>query len=267
MPPKVYAIIGADDGILIGGVSMDSRSWLQPQAINLSEIQKPMTVVSGVNSVGTVTTVHGREATACEGWPTADLNQNFRAEFPLAISQVPWELQPRPVQWLDADVVSVYKDHLVTWLAEQGIPDPNPFIHTLIRVDLDGDGADEVVLNASNLSAGVVGTRVVAGDYSVVVVRKVRGNEVLTIPLQIQIYLEDEENPPRFYHLNNVFDLNGDRVYEIIFDELKFQLNQTYVYTLDGETPKLVLLAPCRAFNASGTINAIPTATPLPSPD
>jgi hypothetical protein len=264
-PPKVYAFVGADDGILLGGVDIASKTWVQAQEINIAEIQKPLDIFAVVNRLGTITTLDPQPASACSGWPAAHVPQAYAIDFPLAVSQVPWTLQPRPVQWLDDEVVSVYRDQLVEWLVEQGVVNPTPFIHALVRVDLDGDGADEVIVNASNLSAGVKGTKVSAGDYSMVVVRKLRGNEVITIPLQAKIYLEAQDTPSTFYHLNNVFDLNGDGAFEIILDSLTFQLNQTAIYSLSGEEPVLALFAPCRAFDAAETVSSIPTATPIPS--
>jgi len=74
-----------------------------------------------------------------------------------------------------------YQQIVQDWLKEAGIGDPQPALLHIYRVDLEGDGVDEIFISATRLDDSQHTTR--KGDYSIVLMRKVGGNETVTVPL------------------------------------------------------------------------------------
>ncbi|HET9906580.1 MAG TPA: hypothetical protein VFQ23_08060, partial [Anaerolineales bacterium] len=77
----------------------------------------------------------------------------------------------RPVQDIAQDS-GPYEQYLQEWLLLQGIQSPELVIENILRVDLEGDGVDEVILVATNIEDSMGGLHVAgAGKYSVVLMR------------------------------------------------------------------------------------------------
>lgn len=125
----------------------------------------------------------------------------------------------RPVEEISVDT-PLYLDAVAEWLSLQEIPAPTVKITRIVRVDLEGDGTDEVLISASYFLEET-GHMVVAGDYSLVLMRKVVGGQVYTVPLAQEVYYGNTPilRFPSTYYLDNVFDLNGDGRYEVIVAE------------------------------------------------
>ena len=65
-------------------------------------------------------------------------------------------------------------------------------ISQILRVDIEGDGTDEALVSASHF-ADPTGHGVADGDYSLVIMRKVMGDTVETIPILADYYHQDLE--------------------------------------------------------------------------
>jgi len=109
-----------------------------------------------------------------------------------------------------------YRAALSQWLAAHGIDDEAPIIAQLLLVDLDGDGTNEVLLAAERHRGSITSTR--AGDYAVLLLRRLRDQKVVTTPLRADLYPEDciAECAPARYRLVSVLDVNGDGRLEMI---------------------------------------------------
>ena len=83
--------------------------------------------------------------------------------------------RPGPVTVLDPTAPE-YRDAAAQVLAELGADAQDPAVRQVVRVDLDGDGTDEVLVRAE--VADRASLRPVAGDYSVVFVRRLVGGTV-----------------------------------------------------------------------------------------
>jgi len=128
-----------------------------------------------------------------------------------------------------------YVDVVNKWLIAQGLTAPEVKIQQVVRVDLEGDGPAEVLISAARFKE-TSGHMTELGDYSVVLLRKVAGNNVITIPLVSEVYLNPQADLtfPKTYSLVSVVDLNGDRIAEIVVDmayweglgAMIFQVNQ-----------------------------------------
>ncbi|MBO4318148.1 MAG: hypothetical protein J5855_07730 [Mailhella sp.] len=150
-------------------------------------------------------------------------------------SERSWDPMPRSAKSLGT-ANPAYRSAVKDYLASAGLPDADPDIMQIFRVDLEGDGADEVLICAQNivkggcdfiswqpdkpLSSGT-GTPGLAkaGSYSVVLLRKVSGNSVVTIPLDLTLITDVEKAETTVPCLHKIYcfaDLNGDGVMEIL---------------------------------------------------
>ena len=115
----------------------------------------------------------------------------------------------------------------------------------VFRVDLEGDGSDEIFISATRLDESQHTTK--AGDYSVILMRKVVGNEVVTTLVTGDVYdsKEPEITYPRTYSLANFIDLNQDGVLEVVVSFLKWEGFGASVYQVNGQDMVQTLSAGC----------------------
>jgi hypothetical protein len=118
-------------------------------------------------------------------------------------------------------------------------------------VDLEGDGVNEVLLSASYFKEKSFSFYTETGDYSVVLMRKVTGNTVVTVPLVKEYYVstdpELEMSYPNTYTLAEAVDLNGDGTLEVVVDVRRWEGWGAIVYRVDGQNVREVLRAICSA--------------------
>jgi len=101
------------------------------------------------------------------------------------------------------------------------------------RIDLEGDGVDEVVVSATRLKDGGHIPPVAAGDYSVVVVRKLVAGTVVTLPLVGEYYRQAQELAyPSTHVLATVLDVNGDGTQEIVVQSTLWEGTATAIYAV-----------------------------------
>ncbi|HSP77928.1 MAG TPA: hypothetical protein VLQ93_05340, partial [Myxococcaceae bacterium] len=65
----------------------------------------------------------------------------------------------------------LYRESVAAWLRARGIDEPEVNLTQLLRVDLEGDGVEEVLIAANHMAG--LGTLARAGDYGLVLLRKV----------------------------------------------------------------------------------------------
>ena len=101
----------------------------------------------------------------------------------------PWNALPRKVQILDA-TQQVYVDAASDFLKTKGIEKPKVKIDNIIRVDLDGDGEEEVFISATNYFEKYEGApmRSPAGSYSMVLLRRLVAGKVETQLVEGEFY-------------------------------------------------------------------------------
>ena len=156
----------------------------------------------------------------------------------------------RPVQNIAHDS-GPYEQYLQEWLLLQGIQSPELVIKNILRVDLEGDGVDEVILVATNISDSMGDLHVAgAGKYSVVLMRKVIGAQVYTVPLVADIYYNTPPsmNYPIIYDVDHIYDLNGDGKLEIILSGQWWEGGGLFVHEVYGLNVPSVLDLHCGIF-------------------
>ena len=153
-----------------------------------------------------------------------------------------WDITKRDVTELSADG-EFYQQAVIDWLKTQGVDEPQPGVLQIFRVDLEGDSTDEIFISATHLDESQHMTY--SGDYSIVLMRKVVGNDVVTLPVVWDVYLSQEAEMtfPITYTLANFIDLNQDGVLEVVVDIQKWEGDEAIVYQIDGQRITEVLRA------------------------
>lgn len=129
----------------------------------------------------------------------------------------------------------IYRQAVLDWLAKQGVADPQVGSLRIFRVDLENDGSDEIFLSATRLDDSQHTTK--AGDYSIVLMRKIMGDDVMTIPFMADVYSsrETEITFPRTYSLANFIELNQDGILEVVVAFEKWEGFGAIVFQVDGQ--------------------------------
>lgn len=137
-----------------------------------------------------------------------------------------WELFPRfSVPIIASDE---HRDAVSEALVGDGLDSPDVDVREATRVDLEGDGVDEVIIEATFGGDPLIASAV--GDYSIVLLRQIGvDGEVVNTPLAVistsraeadeaGVYEETElaAVPKAHYSVADVVDLNGDGTFEIV---------------------------------------------------
>jgi hypothetical protein len=128
-----------------------------------------------------------------------------------------------------------YQKVVLDRLRQEGISAPEMGVMHIFRVDLEGDGVDEIFISATHLDESRHTTR--SGDYSIVLMRKVVGNAAVTLPIAGDVYhsQELEITYPRTYSLANFIDLNRDGVLEVVIDFQQWENVGALIYQVNGQ--------------------------------
>jgi hypothetical protein len=156
-----------------------------------------------------------------------------------------WPALRRPQQEIPLED-AMSQRAVADWLADHGMASPVVRLTRVLHVDVDGNGVDEAFISAS-LFADPTGHLTQAGDYSVVLMRKAVGEEVMTTPLVGEYY--DSAEPvltfPFTYSLEHVLDLNGDGTLEVVVGVQGWEESGAQVYEIDDLDVTQVLAAQC----------------------
>jgi hypothetical protein len=137
----------------------------------------------------------------------------------------PWNALPQKPRIADT-TQQVYIDAVRDFLNTKGIKEPKVNIDNIVRVDLDGDGEDEVLISATNYfrKDESVPMRSPAGGYSIVLLRRVVAGKVETQLTVGEFYPkaypkaapeEGRFDAPNAYKVIATLDLDGDGKMEI----------------------------------------------------
>jgi hypothetical protein len=230
--PVVAPIVDGNTGFLLGGTQ--KGRWLDPDATaQLLVGNERYRVYSGVTNLGEARGSRPvtESAGPCSGRQVITLQPSPQVQPAIAIGGT-WDLLPRRPQALALDSV-VYREAMADWLRTQGIDQPKVQLTAVQRIDLEGDGVDEVLVSATRLNNGGHTPPVAAGDYSVVVVRKRVAGSVVTLPLVGEYYRQAQDLAyPSTHALATVLDVNGDGTMEIVVQNTLWEGTTTTIYAV-----------------------------------
>jgi hypothetical protein len=145
----------------------------------------------------------------------------------------PWNALPRKVRLADA-TQQVYVGAVRDFLQGRGIKEPKVKIKQILRVDLDGDGEEEVLLSATNyLSAEdeEVPASSPEGSYSVVLLRRMVAGKLKTQVVAGEVHPKGSNfNAPNWYDVSAVLDLDGDGKLEVVVHSHYYEGGSTTIY-------------------------------------
>ena len=158
-----------------------------------------------------------------------------------------WNPMPRLTRTESAGQ-AVYLDAVASVLKSKGLAGVKPNITKILRVDLFGKGQDAVLIEAASpnykLSSGFENDPAVVNTYSCVILRMVVGGKLTTKVLGGAFYKKNgDKGPVEKYDIENVLDLNGDGVMEIVIDSHYYEGGGSAVFEVKSGAPVKVLEA------------------------
>lgn len=243
---------GAPDGkltaYLLGGWS--GKAWLQHQpAARLVRGRERYRFYDLTGALG-VAAGDSPSAFGPEGPCVETLSVSFAAppgipgDF-VAVSGA-FDPLPRPPILLSTDQ-QVYRDAAAAILREKGIARPDVRLTQVIRVDLDGDGAEEVLVSATHYARGL-SPGAGAGDYSMVFLRRVLNGQVATRLISGDFFPRAVKfGSPAEHRVAAILDLNGDGIMEIVLFGRYYEGDWITAFHVDREGIVEILSAGCGA--------------------
>ncbi len=246
MAADVHPIVEMETGYLFGG-SADGE-WIKAEKAAKSMKGRTSFRVFGLTrEIGKAT---GDKPRPAEAEVCADILKVSLTSAPkggvVALS-APWNAVPRKPQVVDP-TQQIHIDAVRDFLESRRMSDPKVKITRILRVDLDGDGEDEVLINATNFSTedGDVPMDTAApGSYSVVLLRRVVAGKVETELIAGDFYVKDESSASNLYELRGVLDLNGDGKLEVIVHSHYYEGAETTIYDCSGGKCEAALSVGC----------------------
>ncbi|HYH83179.1 MAG TPA: hypothetical protein VEX86_25510 [Longimicrobium sp.] len=158
-----------------------------------------------------------------------------------------WNVIPRRVIRLSQAAAEGYRDPLRQILRQHGIANPVPRITGAVRVDLDGDGAEEVIVSAHR-QTGNGSFTVGAGDYSVLFVRRLVAGTVRTIMVEEEYHPRAKgETTPNAFTIVGAYDLDGDGASELVTRGRYYEGGWTTIYRIRSTAAQKLASAGCGA--------------------
>jgi hypothetical protein len=141
----------------------------------------------------------------------------------------------------------VYEEAAAAILRQKGIAQPTVRLTQVIRVDLDGDGKEEVLVSASYYAEGLR-ARANPGDYSLIFLRQLIKGKVVTRIIEGDYFPKGLKfGAPGEHRVGAVLDLNGDGVMEIVLFGKYYEGDWVSVYRLAGGKLVKIFSAGCGA--------------------
>lgn len=179
----------------------------------------------------------------CEDFYRMEFNANVDSGVAIG-SSANWNFQPRTPQKLENDS-KVYNQIVKKFLAGKGLTNSKIQITQAYRIDLDGDGTEEVVIAATHYKQDSSASAA-AGDYSFVIVRKISGKKVVEILVDGDFHKRGVQfGAPNAYEISTIADLNGDGVMEIVVYGEYYEGAFSNIYEVKGNSATSVLGSGC----------------------
>ena len=240
----LHVIVEVKEGCVIGGVQ--NHRWVAAEKFEKS-VKAPLTLeLYTIKNHQALTFISADEE--CHlGWKP---QSGAELEAGIAIQSPNWNplpRMPRAISTQDPAYVNVIRNILIG----AGLKKPQVNITEGYKIDLDGDGQDEVVIVASSFQHGVseltgVAHQTAPGDYALVLIRKIVAGKVQNIFLVKDIRRGvNEGGLPRGWHVSAIADMNGDGRMEIALYSAYHEGSSSDIFELNGTKLTAVLGCGC----------------------
>lgn len=233
---KVIPIAEMKNGGLLGGVQ--NGKWITSTKFSAKmPLEKEFVLVGwkGVEEGGVTLGRKGEIEDVCPDF--VRMQFELEQDHGVAIgSDAKWNPVPRPLRVIDTKGPT-YRTVVVNFLKRKGIARPVVSIKEAFRVDLEGDGVDEVILSATHYKEGLA-SNAHPGDYSFVIVRKAVGKVVTDHLLRGDFITKRVEfGAPSEHHVSAIADLNGDGTMEIVLRGMYYEGDFAGAYEMKNGKP------------------------------
>lgn len=222
-------------GVLLGGV--ENGKWLNAKTAfgKLKGIEKfsLLNFESGKKGESVLGEFKGDSITCSESYyiqPQLKVAANFA--LGTNANWNPFPRQPKKTSVTDAN----YKKSVADILRLRGLPRSVVEINKTVSIDLDGDGREEVILEAHH-TAEDANQNPAVGTYSFIIVRKIVGGKVQNLFVGGFFLKKTDEYFDGDYSLSGIADLNGDGKLEMFVEVAGYEENWTKVYEMKAGKP------------------------------
>jgi len=252
-PGRIVPIVDLRIGGLLGGVQ--EGKFVNAVTASNELLLEPSFVWFGADNINLGMKLSSYNA-AWKGKLTADQPDDICPEFryveltPKAESGVAiggngnWDPVPNKVEEIFKGN-PVYRDVVAAYLKSRGFGSSPVKIEQIYKVDLEGDGADEIVIRATNLTYSENELVADKGGYSFVIVRKIVGGAVKNILLAGDFIDADHGGAENSYEISSILDLNGDGRMEIIVYGQYYEGAGVSAYSIENGAAKVALETGC----------------------
>ena len=252
----LHPIVEVQSGYLFGAIS-DGKWTKADEAGNLLNDETTYRVYGLTQALGEAKGGKPKsEGAACE--ETLGVELSPKPEEGVIAIAAPWNALPRKPKVTDT-TQKAYVDAVRDFLETKEIKQAKVKIDIILRVDLDGDGEEEVLISATNYfeKADRVPMRSPAGTYSMVLLRRVVAGKVETQLIAGEFHPKaypgkgsDDDasfDAPNAYKVVGAFDLNGDGKLEIVIHSHYYEGAETTIYRYDPKKSEALLSVSCGA--------------------
>lgn len=222
-----------------------------------SSVQAGGAIQKNKNTKFRVFTLKGEVAplTASKAAPELDVcpdvwlaNVKWKGDKRAIAVSAPWDSLPRKVQASPTNDEALAKAAL-DLLAGKGIRATAARITQHFRVDLDGDGTEEVLFAATRYAetekSGDVPMEIQDGDYSFIALGRVLDGKLTLQLLEANFFPKSIVDAPIVRDIGGVLDLDGDGGLEVILHGMYYEGGGTTVWSFRKGKAERVLQLDC----------------------
>lgn len=243
-----HPIVEIDTGFLVGGSGRGK--WISAEAAKRAiKGGEQYQIYSLTERLGTVT--GGKPESA--GEPCVEVQvipfKTKPVKGVLAIAGQ-WNALSR-IPKAESTTQPAYLKAVREFLVAKGIRNPKVKITQILRIDLEGDGEDEVLLSGTNYfnkEDDGVPSSAPQGSYSFVILRRVVEGKVRTQLVAGDFYPKAKVfNAPATYKVAAVLDVDGDGPMEVVVDGGYYEDGWTTIFRCTSKKIEQVLEVGCDA--------------------
>jgi hypothetical protein len=233
----VHPVLEVETGFLIG--SSRKGKWLKPaETVNSLRGGEVYRLYSATKFVGT--SKGGKPEPEGEVCPDVfKVPLKGRGTDAVIAIGADWNALPRTPVFASTSQPA-YQAAAHDFLVSKGIKEPKVKVTQVVRIDLEGDGMEEVLVSATNYFSkdGSVPSGAPPGSYSFVILRREVNGSVKTSLVAGEFYPKSKNfNAPSKYEVLAVLDCDGDGKMEVIVESGYYEGGSTTIYRC---TPKKI---------------------------